>query len=129
MTTKELLALVGKWRDTEAADRDVLHHGQLDAEEHNWHMASAATFKLCADELAPIATALCAEVEALRKDAERYRYIRTLAAGRPEAFGPVEDAAFAASYGDPGKFDFNIDAAMNQEQGKVGVAVWIRHLH
>jgi hypothetical protein len=71
MTTKELLALVERWRDTEAADREILHHGGLDAEEHNWHMASAATFKLCADELAPIATALCAEVEALRKDAER----------------------------------------------------------
>lgn len=76
MTTKELLALVDDWRDTEAADREVLRGGGLDGEEQNWHMASAATFKLCADELAPIATALCAEVEALRKDAERYRWLR-----------------------------------------------------
>ena len=60
MTTKELLALVGKWRER----AEFVMHPQ------------AAEARRCADELAPIATALCAEVEALRADAERYRWLR-----------------------------------------------------
>ena len=52
MTTKELLALVGKWR--ERADERMAMYEPND-------------FRECADELAPLTTALCAEVEALRK--------------------------------------------------------------
>ena len=62
MTTKELLALVGKWR--------------YEAVKHP-HSALHA-YNNCADELAPIATALCAEVEALRKVVDS---ARALAAG------------------------------------------------
>lgn len=46
------------------------------------------------------------------RDAARYRYIRGVAAGEPTAFGQIEDAAFAAHYGDPAQFDFNIDEQM-----------------
>jgi hypothetical protein len=46
------------------------------------------------------------------RDAARYRYIRGVAAGEPTAFGRIEDAAFAAHYGDPVQFDFNIDEQM-----------------
>lgn len=46
------------------------------------------------------------------RDAARYRYIRGIAAGEPSAFGRIEDAAFAAHYGDPTQFDFNIDEQM-----------------
>lgn len=46
--------------------------------------------------------------EAIR-DAARYRYIRGVAAGEPTDFGKIEDAAFAAHYGDPAQFDLNID--------------------
>lgn len=46
------------------------------------------------------------------RDAARYRYIRSVAAGEPTAFGRIEDAAFAAHYGDPLQFDFNIDEQM-----------------
>lgn len=49
--------------------------------------------------------------EAIR-DAARYRYIRGVAAGEPTDFGQIEDAAFAAHYGDPAQFDFNIDEQM-----------------
>ena len=53
MTTKELLALVGKWR------QEAVKHP---------HSALHA-YNNCADELAPIATALCAEVDDLMKSA------------------------------------------------------------
>ena len=46
------------------------------------------------------------------RDAARYRYIRGVAAGEPTAFARIEDAAFAAHYGDPVQFDFNIDEQM-----------------
>ena len=55
MTTKELLALVGKWRTNVCLARE--EKGLLRA----------------ADELAPIATALCAEVEAQREELESLR--------------------------------------------------------
>ena len=57
MTTKELLALVGKWR--ERADLEDEEGGPY------WDENERARLLACADELAPIATALCAEVEAL----------------------------------------------------------------
>ena len=66
MTTKELLALVGKWREMAGRHRECGPNGAMLAEIR----------ERCADELAPIAAALCAEVEALRKDAERYRWLR-----------------------------------------------------
>ena len=59
MTTKELLALVDAWR---ASALDSKLHAIT---EHQ--RGSACAKSRCADELAPIATALCAEVEA--KDA------------------------------------------------------------
>lgn len=43
------------------------------------------------------------------KDAERYQYIRWIAAGDPVEFGIIEDAAFSAHYGDAAQFDLNID--------------------
>lgn len=46
------------------------------------------------------------------QDAARYRYIREIASGEPTAFGRIEDAAFAAHYGDPAQFDLNIDDQM-----------------
>ena len=57
MTTKELLALVDAWR---ASALDSKLHAIT---EHQ--RGSARAESRCADELAPIATALCAEVEAL----------------------------------------------------------------
>lgn len=69
MTTKELLALVGKWRD---GWHGPASNGYFSPPGSGARLA----LKSCADELAPIATALCAEVEALRKDAERYRWLR-----------------------------------------------------
>lgn len=45
-----------------------------------------------------------------QKDAERYQYIRWIAAGDPVEFGIIEDAAFPAHYGDAAQFDLNIDA-------------------
>ena len=68
MNTKNLLALVAGWRElTGSRDASML-------------TAHRSTFDRCADELAPIATALCAEVDDLRKDAERYRWLRDNAA-------------------------------------------------
>lgn len=64
MTTKELLALPKGWRI------------RADSLEAGGWFAAADEKRMAADELAPIATALCAEVEALRKDAERYRWLR-----------------------------------------------------
>ena len=61
MTTKELLALVGRWRAT--ADGIVGNN----PEPH----FDADALRMAADELAPIATALCAEVEALKAENER----------------------------------------------------------
>ncbi|WP_288432731.1 hypothetical protein [uncultured Stenotrophomonas sp.] len=46
------------------------------------------------------------------RDAARYRYIRSIAAGEPHEFGWIEEAAFVASNGDPEQFDFNIDEQM-----------------
>lgn len=46
------------------------------------------------------------------RDAARYRYIRSIAAGEPHAFGWIEEAAFVASNGNPDQFDFNIDEQM-----------------
>lgn len=46
------------------------------------------------------------------QDAARYWYIREIASGEPTAFGRIEDAAFAAHYGDPAQFDLNIDDQM-----------------
>ena len=68
MTTKELLALVGKWRGR--ADLEDEEGGPYYDENERARLLN------CADELAPIATALCADVEALRKDAERFRWLR-----------------------------------------------------
>lgn len=49
------------------------------------------------------------EMEELRKDAKRYRFIRAIAAGDPVEFGLIDDAAYVAHYGHPQQFDFNID--------------------
>jgi len=68
MTTKELLALVGKWRD---GWHGPASNGYFSPPGSGARLA----LKSCADELAPIATALCAEVEALRKDAERLDWL------------------------------------------------------
>lgn len=46
------------------------------------------------------------------QDAARYRYIREIASGEPTAFGRIEDAAFAAHYGNAAQFDLNIDDQM-----------------
>lgn len=51
-----------------------------------------------------------AEGKALVADAERYRKIEALAAGTPEQWWPVEDAAFAAHWGNAQNFSLNIDA-------------------
>jgi len=67
MTAKELLALVGRWR--ERADLEDEEGGPYYDENERARLLN------CADELAPIATALCAEVEALRKDAERLDWL------------------------------------------------------
>lgn len=48
----------------------------------------------------------------MARDAQRYRYIRSIAAGEPHEFGWIEEAAFVASNGDPNQFDFNIDEQM-----------------
>ena len=78
MTTKELLALVERWREDAARVRRIAakmdSRGDCDAAAEM--RTSAQDAEGYADELAPIATALCAEVEALRKDAERYRWLR-----------------------------------------------------
>lgn len=46
------------------------------------------------------------------QDAARYWYIRDIAAGEPSAFAQIEDAAFAAHYGNAAQFDINIDDQM-----------------
>lgn len=49
----------------------------------------------------------------MARDAQRYRYIRSIAAGEPHEFGWIEEAAFVASNGDPNQFDLNIDEQMS----------------
>ena len=64
MTTKELLALVALLDARFVSGNSVpVERAHIKADE----------WKLLRSSLAPIATALCAEVEALRKDAERWR--------------------------------------------------------
>lgn len=68
MTTKELLALVALLDGRFVSGNSVpVERAHIKADE----------WKLLRSSLAPIATALCAEVEALRKDAERYRWLIT----------------------------------------------------
>lgn len=60
-----------------------------------------------------------AALAAMVADAERYRWIRKLAAdGGQENFAPVEDAAFAACYNDPLQFDYNIDLFMRKDTAR-----------
>jgi len=65
MTAKELLALVADWRR-------AAHQLRGDSEPMP---ASAMRLDECADELEAALPALCAEVEALRKDAERLDWL------------------------------------------------------
>lgn len=51
-----------------------------------------------------------ADGKALVADAERYRKIEALAAGTPEQWCYVEDAAFASHWGNARNFSLNIDA-------------------
>ena len=55
------------------------------------------------------------EIERLREDAERYRWIRDRASMGPTDFEVVEDAAWPAKYGQPQNFDMNIDEAMKAD--------------
>ena len=104
MNTEELLALVESWR---AGDGYGQHHkdGILRA----------------ADELAPIATALCAEVEALRKDAERYRWLRD-EARQVNAIAPLvfmaDDFGVPSIVLDHSDLDAAIDAATRKESDR-----------
>lgn len=119
MTTKELLALVGKWRDNAKRWREESKAMTGDY-ERQCHWATAAEHAgACADELAPIATALCAEVEALRKDAERYRWLRdnkdkitmTSAFNRVHGYGK-----FSVDAGTFDTLDAAIDAARSRNE-------------
>ena len=113
MTTKELLALVEKWRE----------RGQRLFDDPRSEVVNAQGYamKSCADELAPIATALCAEVEALRKDAERYRWLLTHAVTMSfDSEGSLETGewhSIADNVGDEDRtLDMVIDAARSRNE-------------
>lgn len=53
---------------------------------------------------------LVVQLEAYKADAERYRKIEALAAGTPEQWQAIEDAAFASHWGNIQNFRLNIDA-------------------
>ena len=117
MTTKELLALVERWRERQPHHRDA-----------------AAVYRYCADELAPIATALCAEVDDLMKSAamlavERAEFrIRAENAPRlillaiAEQFDEMAQAA--RQDGELERRDVWRDAA-SQARARINHAVWI----
>ena len=56
--------------------------------------------------------ALLTERAELKRDAERYRFIRARAEGDQSTWQVVEDAAFVSWHGDGHNFDLNIEAAM-----------------
>ena len=68
MTTKELLALVERWR-ARATEHGDLHRKQTGYEVSFEDAGKESAYDNAADELAPIATALCAEVDDLMKSA------------------------------------------------------------
>ncbi|MBB5875845.1 hypothetical protein [Xanthomonas sp. 3498] len=70
---------------------------------------------LIAAALNAISAALASQAkvqEDVQRYADRYRFIEMLAAGEPEDFAVVEDAAFATHRGCEHNFGLNIDAAM-----------------
>jgi hypothetical protein len=102
MTTKELLALVGKWQ-TRA---EFVMHPQ------------ATIYAACANELAPIATALCAEVEAqaqriAQQDATIARLRVSLALG---------GAALASDTGERGVVEITVGAGVHATD------LWLREV-
>ncbi|MBU0901919.1 MAG: hypothetical protein KKH62_08160 [Gammaproteobacteria bacterium] len=60
----------------------------------------------------PSIAALLAERAELKRDAQRYRFIRARAEGDQSTWQVVEDAAFVSWHGDGHNFDLNIEAAM-----------------
>ena len=109
MTTKELLALVADWRDNAKRWREESKAMTGDYERQR-HWATAAEHAgAYADELAPIATALCAEVEASKADAERYRWMVSVMNQR---LNPAMSDVLAAFHkNDKAALDAAIDAA------------------
>ncbi len=82
---------------------------RLTAELRHYQMAATAEANL-ADERHKEIKRLRAERDAAVADAERYRKIEALAAGTPEQWQAVEDAAFASHWGNVQNFALNIDA-------------------
>ncbi|HHA2690821.1 TPA: hypothetical protein ACOEPG_002800 [Stenotrophomonas maltophilia] len=82
-----------------------------DALEHGAGVLAGGDGQATADHSAQYLE-MVERLEKAARDAERYRYIRSVAAGEPRDFGRIEDAAFAAHYGDPAQFDFNVDEQM-----------------
>ncbi|WP_045769862.1 hypothetical protein [Xanthomonas albilineans] len=117
--TKDLRALVEEW-----CDRALSHLDAADPDDEDGVRLSnimSAAVGGCARQLRAVLDGKGCPLaeknqEALLRDAQRYRFIEKRAAGEPEDFAVVEDAAFATHRGCEHNFSLNIDAAMTAER-------------